>query len=182
MDYGTPVKIPDGRYYLKTSRDDKRIFIQLNKLVAPSFAEKTLSFQIGDQKSTIQQYEQDIVSKAVEQSESWFGRKVSEETIKKAFQSSLSGDQFDTSFVTLRGEIQTSFFAADRQPKDKDSGWAQIYVIVELTGVWFLKKSFGPIFKIVQVKESRAPQKKYTSEYLFTDEPEVEEDPNDYLD
>jgi hypothetical protein len=55
----------------------------------------------------------------------------------------------------------------------------------ELSGLWFLKKSFGPIWRVVQVRVRSGVQRAApTREYLFTDEveAEVEDDPSDYLD
>jgi hypothetical protein len=58
-------------------------------------------------------------------------------------------------------------------------------VVLELSGLWFLKKSFGPIWRILQVRV-RAPPKtpELPKDYLFSDEPadEVDDDPADYLD
>ena len=123
------------------------------------------------------------MNKAVECSQEWFGRVIAPETIKNAFQSALTSDsQFDVSLATVNGEVCTTFFGADRQPKDRLSDWKTVDVLVELCGVWFLKKSFGPIFKIVQVKENKPVQKRYPTEYLFQDEPEPEDNPTDYLD
>ena len=56
---------------------------------------------------------------------------------------------------------------------------------LELAGMWFLKKSFGPIWRVVQVRVRAAPKApEIPKEYLFSDEPEEpeDEDPADYLD
>ena len=41
-----------------------------------------------------------------------------------------------------------------------------------MTGVWFLKKSFGIVWKIVQLRIRRAPKAKYYEEYMFKDDDE----------
>ena len=140
MEYGKPVKIPDGRYYLKVSNGGQRVFFQLNKLPVKSFESKNLTIKIdANQHFTVNKYEEQIVDKAIECSEEWFGRKVSDDTIKKAFQSTLSfqneESQFDVSLATVNGEVCTSFFGSDRQPKDRMSEWNTVDVVVELCGV-----------------------------------------------
>jgi hypothetical protein len=52
----------------------------------------------------------------------------------------------------------------------------------ELAGMWFLKKSFGPIWRVLQVRVRGAPKAVLPKDYMFTDEPEDEEDPADFLD
>lgn len=184
MDYGKPVKIPDGRYYLKVSKGGQRVFFQLNKVDVSSFESKNLTLKLDpNQHFTVHKYQAEIVEKAVQSSEEWFGRVIPQETIQKAFQSALGPEsQFDVSLATVNGEVCTSFFGADRQPKARNSEWSKVDLLVELCGVWFLKKSFGPIFKIVQVKDTKSVQKRYPTEYLFQDEPEPDENPDDYLD
>jgi hypothetical protein len=43
-------------------------------------------------------------------------------------------------------------------------------VVVEYSGMWFLKKSFGPIWRLVQVRRRAPPKKHYTDDYLFEDD------------
>jgi len=178
MEFTSPVKVPDGRYYLKISGHNR---VQLNKIKVDSLVVKPVAFRVTDsQAHQLKALEDVVIAKAKELSVEWFGREVSEATIDRAFQSSMNGDTFETCLSTIRGEVATTFWDSERKPKDKDSDWdAGVDMIVELSGVWFLKKSFGPIFKILQVKENK-PQRRVT-EYLFSDDP-VEEDHSDYLD
>jgi len=178
MEFGSPVKVPDGRYYLKVSGQNR---LQLNKVSVDSFVIKPIAFHVSEaQAEQLKAFEEQVIAKAKEQSVEWFGREISGSTIDKAFQSSMNGDTFETCLTTFRGEVVSTFWGSDKKPKDKDSDWsAGVDMIVELSGVWFLKKSFGPIFKILQVKENK-PQRR-VMEYMFSDEP-VDEDPSDYLD
>jgi hypothetical protein len=51
-------------------------------------------------------------------------------------------------------------------------------ILVELTGLWFLKKSFGPVWRVIQVrlkKESSFPNK-----YMFSDEGDDQESDDEY--
>jgi len=177
MEYGAPVKVPDGRYYLKVTGNNR---IQFNKLNVTSFDGKPIVLQLDEsQLSQVKSLEDQIISKANESSVAWFGREISPDTIGKAFQSSLSAETFETCLATACGRVITTFWDSNKSQKDQSSEWSSVDLIVELTGVWFLKKSFGPIFKILQVKESRQIVRTRGT-YLFSDE--SDDDQMDYLD
>ena len=44
-------------------------------------------------------------------------------------------------------------------------------VMLEFTGISFTKKTFSPVWRIIQSRLKVAPKKKYHEEYLFQDEP-----------
>ena len=168
MEFGSPVKVPDGRYYLKISGSR----LQLNNVKVDSFMCKPILLTLSDtQTDSVKALEAEIIKKAKENSQSWFGREIAEATIEKAFQSSLSSGTFEAALQTAKGKVLTKFWT-----KEQDSEWSSADVIVELSGVWFLKRSFGPIFKILQVK---VPKKSKSTEYLFADD---NSDDEDYLD
>lgn len=177
MEYGTPVKIPDGRYYLKMT---KPVYIQLSKLQweMPPARDVILSLSEAQQE-LVRKYESEILNKAKESSKEWFGREISAATIEKAFESCLEDSSFILQLATYKGQVATTYFGADKKQVEAVNGTAD--VVVELVGVHFFKKSFGPIFKVIQVKETTQAPKKFPTTYLFEDEPQEEEDPNDYL-
>lgn len=169
MQFGPLVKVPDGRYYVKVS-DSPRL--RFNSISVPSFTSKPIIITIPDV-SSVKSIEGSIIEYAKSHSEEWFGRQIAESTIEKAFQSSLAGDTFEAQFITSKGKILTDFWDAKKQPKSVDSEWGgTVDMIVEISGVWFLKKSFGPIFKILQVKETK---QKPVRQCLFEDDDDDEE-------
>jgi hypothetical protein len=179
MEFGTPVKLPDGRYYLKITGES--VYFQLSKIDVQSLS-RDLSIQLTEaQQEAIRKYEEEILAKAKASSQDWFGREVTPTAIDKAFYSSLTDGKFDVKMATAKGEVVTKVFGADKQPKAMDEVSGKVDLIVELSGVYFFKKSFGPIFRVIQVKESGSVSKKVPAEYMFQDD-EDEEDPNDYLD
>ena len=193
MEYSQPVKIPDGRYYIKVSKGGERVFYQLNKVQLADdglFSSKDLSFQMNEMaQSIIAAVDQQLVGQAVASKLDWFGKEISDETIFKAYQSALEGQVFQAPLARVNGNTVT--VAYDSQKASVDMATIQkgstLDILVELAGLWFLKKSFGPIFRIAQIRVSSPPVQKKTfpTEYLFDDAPqdEVEEDsPNDYLD
>ena len=193
MEYSQPIKIPDGRYYLKVTKGGARVFYQLNKVKLSDdtlFAAKNLSFEMNEMnQSIIAAVEQELVQQAVTSKMEWFGKEISDETISKAYQSALESSIFQAPLATVNGKVVT--VAYDSQKTSVDMATLQkdavLDILVELSGLWFLKKSFGPIFRIAQIRVAAPPVQKKTfpTEYLFDDAPqdEVEEDsPNDYLD
>lgn len=193
MEYSQPVKIPDGRYYIKVSKGGERVFYQLNKVQLADeglFSSKDLSFQMNEMaQSIIAAVDQELVGQAVASKLDWFGKEISDETIFKAYQSALEGPVFQAPLARVNGNIVTVAYDSQKAAVDMATiqKGATLDILVELAGLWFLKKSFGPIFRIAQIRVSSPPVQKKTfpTEYLFDDAPqdEVEEDsPNDYLD
>jgi len=177
MEFSSPVKVPDGRYYLKVTGENRLL---LTKVDVESFLDKPVILSLSEsQAQKVRDLEDKVMVRAKESAVEWFGRDVHVATIQKAFQSSLGlGNTFEANLTTKKGQVVTTFWGPGKVIMDADSDWsAGADVIVELSGVWFLKKSFGPIFKVLQVKSSDT---KRVPEYLFPEEP-VEDD-EDYLD
>jgi hypothetical protein len=87
--------------------------------------------------------------------------------------------------VTVKGEVRTLAFDSQKNPVDLQavSSGTICDAVLELSGLWFLKKSFSPIWRIVQVR-TRAVAKPVQS-YLFADDAVDEQeadDPSDYID
>lgn len=178
MEYSSPVKVPDGRYYMKVSGGNR---IQFNKLSIGSFDAKPLMISLNEvQLDQVKSLEDQVVSKAKESSVEWFGREISSATIGKAFQSSISDGLFETCLATSGGRVITTFWDSNKNQKEQSSEWSNVDVIVELSGVWFLQKSFGPIFKVIQVKESKQVSRTRGT-YMFSDDTSDDEQ-MDYLD
>jgi hypothetical protein len=178
MEYSAPVKVPDGRYYMKVTGSNR---LQFNKLRIDGFIAKPLVFHLNEaQLDQVKTMEDQIVSKAKDSSVEWFGREISSATIVKAFQSSMSEDTFETCLATSGGRVITTFWDSGKNLKEQASEWSNVDVIIELSGVWFLQKSFGPIFKVIQVKESKQVVRT-RGIYLFSDD-SSEDEQMDYLD
>jgi hypothetical protein len=180
MEYGKPQKLPDGRYFLKIHGARH----QVNDVVLQDpLSAKTVNLKITDSKlfSTI---DGDLLNQAKESRVEWFGKELSDETIANAFQESLTDGVLGASLATVKGEILTSAFDTQKNPIELQEvlTGSKCDVLLELSGLWFLKKSFGPIWRVVQVRVRTGTQKvSFPKEYLFTDDVE-EEDPSDYLD
>jgi len=189
MEYGTPVKIPDGRYFLKVSgKDDARVFHQVNNITVDKLTKETRQVNLKvPSKTLFENIDNELLSQAEVSKLEWFGKDISAETIRSAYQASLSSDgELSASLAAIKGNVVTTFFDAQKNPIDEISGACDF--LFELAGLWFLKRSFGPIWRVVQVRQRPAPKSKtkgYPVEFQFTDDPDPEgeeEDPTDYLD
>ena len=191
MEYGTPVKIPDGRYFLKVSaKGDTRVFHQVNNVqVDGTLTKETRQVNLRiPSKTLFANIDNELLSQAEVSKLEWFGKDVSAETIRSAYQASLSADgELSASLAAIKGKVVTTFFDVQKNPVEEISGACDF--LFELAGLWFLKRSFGPIWRVVQVRQRSAPKPKtkgYPVEFQFADEPEPEaeeeDDPTDYLD
>jgi hypothetical protein len=116
----------------------------------------------------------------------WFGKELSDETITNAFQESVTDGVLNASLTTVKGQTVTTAFDVQKNQlelQDVKEG-TRCDVVFELSGLWFLKKSFGPIWRVVQVRTRTAARREPVNQYLFTDDVEAEDadDPADYLD
>jgi len=182
MEYGKPQKQPDGRYFLKISGGRH----QVNGLtLQDSLSSKSVNFKIEDSSNLFSTIDSELLAQAKESRVEWFGKELSDETIANAFQESVTDDVLSASLATVKGEVVTVAFDTKKNPVELQevASGSKCDVLLELSGLWFLKKSFGPIWRVIQVRvRGGAAKVTFPKEYLFTDEPEEEDDPADYLD
>lgn len=183
MEYSKPQKLPDGRYFLKVTGQRK----QLNGVVLQDdLTNKNLNLKIqDDQAEFFNNVDAEILTQAKQSKQEWFGKELLDDTIAAAYQESLTDGLVGASLATVKGEFVTRAFDRQRNAIDlanvkKDT---ECDVVLELSGLWFLKKSFGPIWRVLQVRIRGAPKApEFAKEYLFDDDPAEDDDPADYLD
>jgi len=181
MEYAKPQKLPDGRYFLKVSGARH----QVNGLVLQdSLASKSVNLKIPEGLDLFSKIDGELLSQAKASKVEWFGKELSDETIQSAFQESVTDGILGASLVTVKGEVVTTAYDTQKNSLELQAvpEGSKVDALVELAGLWFLKKSFGPIWRVVQVRVRGAAKPAPPKEYLFTDEPEPEDDPADYLD
>lgn len=181
MEYAKPQKLPDGRYFLKISGQRH----QINGIVAQDgLASKSVNFKIEDP-SVFNAIDAELLVKAKESKVEWFGKELSDETISNAFQESVTDGVLGASLASVKGQVVTLAFDSQKAAMalEEVAPGSQCDVVFELAGLWFLKKSFGPIWRVIQVRVRTGKAVNFPKEYLFSDDPEAEEDdPADYLD
>lgn len=182
MEYATPQKLPDGRYFLKITGQRK----QFNDVtLQDDLTTKNLNLKMkDDQVVFFKGIDEEVLAQAKQSKVEWFGKELSDETIQNAYQESITDGVVGASLATVKGEFITRAFDRQRNPIElgtvkKDT---QCDIVLELSGLWFLKKSFGPIWRVLQVRVRGAPKApEFAKEYLFEDDP-ADDDPADYLD
>tara|TARA_X000000368_G_scaffold60431_1_gene42575 strand:+ start:6654 stop:7196 length:543 start_codon:yes stop_codon:yes gene_type:complete len=177
MIYDTPTKADDGMRHVKALTDDKkRCFIQLNDVsvldVDYSTGEVSIEITGEDNQAKIENVHSTNINSALENSEEWFGKKVSEKAIDKAY-------IIDDSITAEKIEA-TKIFTANKELSDFETltSGTKCSVFIEFAGLWFARSHFGPTWNIVQVKihEEKTPEVEvpsvdaYPEECMFEDE------------
>jgi hypothetical protein len=178
MIFGQPKQLPDGRYYLKVSTDEEsKVIVQLNNvtLVTPfaSGDTVTLTLKNGDSITSI---DSEVIETAKVNSTSWFGKEVQAKTLEAAYSRSIdSTATMNVSKSTANRKLTTTVFDHNKQQIDPNTLDENTVcdVLLEFSGVWFMKKTFGPIWRLVQVRRKK-PTKVVA--YMFNDGDEAEDD------
>ena len=183
MEYGKPQKLPDGRYFLRISGKTQ----QVNSLaLQDSLETKTVKFNVPEGTLDIfKTIDEELLAQAKASKVEWFGKELSDDTILNAFQESVTDGVLDASLATVKGQVTTTAFDTQKNPVELQAvkSESKCDVVLELAGLWFLKKSFGPIWRVLQVRVRGGAVVSAPKEYMFTDEPEDDvEDPADFLD
>ncbi|BAT22144.1 hypothetical protein AR679_gp118 [Yellowstone lake phycodnavirus 1] len=183
MEFTKPVKLPDGRYFLKINGARRQVN---DVLLQDDLVGKSVNFKVETGLDVFQTIDEEILAHAKQSKVEWFGKELSDETINGAYQESITDGVLSSSLATIKGEIVTLAFDRQKNPVALQDIKADTRcdVMFELAGLWFLKKSFGPIWRVIQVRVRGAPKAPdFPKDYLFTDDPEeVEDDPADYVD
>lgn len=173
MLYSTqPTQSDDGTYFVKATTDEKRKkFVQLNQATVVDegdFDVADVSLELTSSGvDKILDVDAENIQAAVDNSEAWFGKQMTDAQIRRAYQpSSLHG--------VLGCDVipATKIFNADLETTGIDAltEGRRCKVIVEFSGLWFAKKTFGPIWNLVQVKLFADPiVDDYPEDYAFED-------------
>lgn len=170
MLYNAPAKGDDGLYFVKALNDSKRkCLVQLNKVKVADIS-GDIVFDLSSEKNAekIQSIDDQNLTAALENCESWFGKQLSEKVIQGAYTPSA----VDGQITGERLEVM-KVFGAEQEQLDTESiqPGKTCDVILEFAGIWFAKKSFGSSWNIVQVRVHPDPiLDTYPEEYAFVDE------------
>ena len=170
MIYNSPTKGEDGLYFVKVLNDDKRkCLVQLNKVKVTDVSGEIV-MDLGSDVNTqkVDAIDAMNLEAALENCESWFGKKLSEGVVKGAYTSNL-----DNGSLTCERLDVTKVFNAQQENVDFDLVQPEktCDVILEFAGIWFAKKAFGPTWNVVQVRVHDDPIiDTYPEQYAFVDE------------
>ena len=171
MQFSTVIRLDDGRRYTKaTGEDDNRVMVQLNGVTIVSKFDDadTVTIELPDT-ARVDDIDAQNLTAAVENCEEWFDREVPKKTLETAYTSSLRDSTMNVSKATVNGKVVTRIYDSTRTPVDVGDlqEMQKCDVILEYSGLWFAKKTFGPIWRIAQVRLRAKPKPVYPDEYLF---------------
>jgi hypothetical protein len=174
MQFSTEVKtLSDGRKFIKCT--DHRHKLKECVLEDDFQADDTVTMQLSeDSCAVVDGYDTEIVKAAKENSEAWFGRKLSDKKVGSAYVPGVGQSGVMTcEKARVKGQVVVRAFHKDRtniQVDELQKG-VKCHVLVELLGVVVYQKNFSPLWKVVQVMvlpvaKPRKP-KRYTDECMF---------------
>ena len=122
--YGSPKKLPDGRYYLKvTDESGGRVMVQLNKVkLLTTFTESddvTLQLNTQALEKIANIDEQNIVA-AKANSQEWFGKVLADQTLEAAYVKSTQDLTMNTTKAKVGSQVVTKTFSHDRTVVDTE--------------------------------------------------------------
>jgi len=170
MLYNAPAKGDDGLYFVKALNDSKRkCLVQLNKVkMADVTGDIVMELGSEDNVAKIQAIDTENLSAAVENAETWFGKKLSDKVVEGAYTSSIADGQITGERIEV-----TKVFNSEQEGVDFETvqPGKTCDVILEFAGLWFAKKSFGSSWNVVQVRVHPDPiLDTYPEGYAFVDD------------
>lgn len=142
--------------------------LQLNNVQSSS--DDWTSLKVSDI-SKIHAADTRIIEMAKENCEEWFGKKLSDEFLENVYDNGLDGDTLSVVPVkNTQGQILTRFYNSQKENVEHSTITGPYDVILELYGVTFFRKSYSPVWRILQVRERPKPIPEVPDQYLFDDE------------
>jgi len=190
MNYGAPRKLPDGRYYLKVSQGEaeERVMVQLNniRLLTTFNDSDEVTLELNQAAvDKIAEIDSQNIAAAKLNSQAWFGKVLADQTLEAAYSKSIQDLTMNTTKARVGAQIVTKTFSHDKSVVDTSTLviGTQCDIILEFSGIWFLKRTFGPVWRVAQVRHLAPPKKVYPDEYLFQDAEETAppEDDEEYI-
>jgi len=174
MFFKPPTKENDGLYYVRAFQDDKKkVFYQLNGAKIKTASESELVLDLKS-RAKIDALDEQNIQAAIEHSQEWFGKELTEEYLRNAYTSpkDISVERIHPTKV-FSPELEITRF------EDAAAG-RECNAIIEFAGLYFARQSFGPVFNVVQVKLHATKVCEYPEDYAFVeddDEPPVTPEP-----
>ena len=179
MIYNNPTQDTDGTYIVKVRNDEeKKCLVQLKAVSVKDLGEE-VEIHVKNAKK-IKVIDEENLSTAAERSGEWFKKEMKVDKLKSLYVPSLSknvltADKISASRV-FNPEKESIPFDIIKETKKAD-------VLLEFAGIWFAKKTFGPIWNIIQIRlvppqqepepepEPEEPQEpEYPEECVISDE------------
>lgn len=179
MKFSTKIQtLEDGVKMVGIRGDDsKPLLVTLKQVKATPSANGEIIVSTEDDR--LKALEGEVLEKAKENKVAWFGKEISDSKLESAFAPCYSED--DKELSCTRSDAMKVYdskrtYLEDRDLTDDDV----VDVVVQLSGVQFLRKSFETVWVMHQAKLFQPPKPKRAkvdfSECLFEDEGDKEEE------
>ena len=150
MEFETPVRLADGRYFARVTGQETVCIPNV------TFGERLAETEIRlKDASKILAYTDRLVEAAVQNSKAWFNKEIAPEVIASYYQ---SGYDAQTGALEVEGADRTVCFSAAKDIIESIDQGAQCTVLLQFEGLWFLRKTFGPVWKLVQARVKPVPE------------------------
>lgn len=163
--YEDPVRLQDGRYFVKASTPDNTpVYVSVNNSTVntplPWDQSTDIPVLVSEADiSTIQKWDSMFMADAVVNSTKWFQREFTEDVITSYYQSALEGNTLETQpSVNQKSRVNVAFFTSTNELSKTFDAGSQCRLLIQFDGLWFLRKSFGPVWKITQVKTRKVSE------------------------
>ena len=166
--FSSPKKTQDGRYYVKSN---EKKTVQINGVTIVSVSQDGMTLSVGSPQALFD-VDAVILQSAKENCVAWFSRTVPDKTLEAAYTKSFSDGIMNVS----KPDFHKVYLSKQVVGEDALTEGVACDVFLELSGISFTKKTFSPVWRIVQTRLKEPPKKKYHEEYLFQDEEEVSDD------
>jgi len=178
MFYSKPTKNDDGLYIVKAYTDEKKKYFVSVRGKATRNSDE-ITFTLEDD-SKVREVDTANIEAAKQNSEEWFGKKMADETLERAYAKSIIDSQVTADIISA-----SKFFNHNKDVIELDtmSEGVETRSLLEFAGLWFAKKAYGPIWNVVQVRDMTQPEPEPEVEPEVEPEPEVEveEYPDEYV-
>lgn len=149
MEFHPVSKLQDGRYFVSPTIDHHETIKECT--VSRSVdGELTLSLVAPSQFSA---FDEAVVDAAVKNSQAWFNREIPRDTLAQYYQYSLESNALQVNYD------KTLVIFDDKKrvlPLTDLSDGTVTTALVKFEGLWFLKRTFGPVWKVLQVRVKKA--------------------------
>jgi hypothetical protein len=146
-----PVKLGDGRYFAKIVTPDSPLYVTVFKAEIIDSSNDDIRIKIPP--NSIQGWDDKIITEAVKNSVTWFKKEITQEVLATYYQSSVDADILEAEPVlNSKGIPSIAYFDMNKELISGVENNTTCNILLQLDGIWFLRKSFGPVWRLVQVK------------------------------
>lgn len=177
IDFGTPVKGKDNKYFIQATTNENEILFQLTNLHCKSEVGSTFDVQVTNEANIdlLREAEDQMLQLAKDNKENWFpDQEITDDYLDNAFMSFIKPikKSNDVNF-RMRTSSRLSVFDTNKEEIEKEevTEGMKVSSIVQLSGIWFTKTRFGVVWKVFQIKQEKEKKKKIC---LFEDAVEEE--------